>query len=575
VPEIVIPVKLEDLISFPARKAAEAMSGAVKQATALERAIKSLETQQQRAAALGNKTKAAALGGQAEKIETALKSIRGEAGLAEFAGAALEGAAGGVAVLGGALYEGAKAAIEASGEFNRLSASFEALGASAGVTGPEVLAMVTDVSKAVPESEAQLRSWTQALMAAGMTDLGKVKDSLIAAAGAETLVAGGGDKVLSIYQRLQEAAVTGTKIKFSTRMLTGTGVTEKEFMDALGMTPQNFQAAIKGGTIVGTQISDAMTKVLKEKTKGSLAESMKDMGSIVQKGTDSIKRLFEGINIEPFTTSVKDFFDVFDQGKSSGAALHDILVEVFGAVFQGASTGTQAITRMFLYAELYSLKLINTFGEMKNSIGEVPWKAIAAGVATVFAPAIISGIVGFGTAMVGAATALGTFSLAAAPLVAAGGAMFLLVDQITKLHNELKGFTLHDALNPFRGGPAGDQMVKGNDGQMHSLGETPAGMSGGAIASYRQHGGHALGGEVNAPAPGEAFASVKPGEHIVPAGKTLSGSDGGANVDVGGVHVHVYGTPGAPAAQQARDIGNEVAEQLAILFQQLRLTQGV
>jgi len=567
VPEIVIPVKLEDLISYPARKAAEAMSGAVKQATTLERSLKSLEAQAVRAQALGDTAKVAKLGGMTEKIEQSLKSVSMEAKLAEFAGAALEAGAVGVVALADATLHAAETALEVSGAYNKAKASFEAMGAAAGITGQEVLTMVADVSREVPNSEQQLRGWTQQLMAAGLVDMGGLRDTLTAAAGAETLVAGGAEKLLGLVTHLQEAALAGTKIKFSTRMLAGTGVTEEEFMQALGMTPRNFQAAVKAGTITGTKISDALTAVLKEKTKGSLAATMGEMGSIVTKGTDAIKRLFEGINVEPLTEGIRDFFDVFDQGKSSGAALHDILQDTLGVVFKGAGDATHAFTRMFLYAELYTLKAVNAFGELRKSLTDVPWAAIASGLAVVFAPAIIAGVVGLGTAIAGATAAISAFMVAAAPFIAAGAAVGLAIDQASKLAKEMKGVTLHDLGNPFRSSAA----------LSHTLSTDTAGTgitSWGAGALPMKP--HATGGEVTAPAPGEYVASVKPGEHIVPAGKTIEGmGGGGSNVDVGGVHVHVYATPGAPADVQAREIGHEVAEQLALLFGQLRLTQGV
>lgn len=557
-PEIVIPVKLEDLISYPARKAAEAMSGAVEKATVLERALKSLESQATKAAALGDTAKLAKIEGMTGKLEHALSGINVEAKLAEFAGAALEASAVGVVALGDAMLEASEMALETTEAYNRARASFDALGASAGITGQEVLTMVADVSREVPQSEAQLRSWTQALMAAGQTDLGKLQDTLHAAAGAESLVAGGAEKIIGLVTHLQEAALAGTKLKFSTRMLAGTGVTEAEFMQALGMTPRNFQAAVKGGQIVGTQISDALTKVLNEKTRGSLAATMGDMGAIVTKGTDSIKRLFQDINIEPLTEGVKDFFDVFDQGKSSGAALHDILQDTLGVVFKGAGDATHALTRMFLYGEIAAYRLEISFKRMSKNLGDIPWAPIAAGMAVLFAPAIIGGMGALATAVAGAGVAIGAFTLAAAPFVAAAGAVALAVQQGQQLWKETHVETVDSS---------------GKVVTPHAPGAGAAAVSRSIIENAPMP-MNAVGGEVGPPAPGEYVASVKPGEHIVPAGKTLEGM-GGTTVDVGGVHVHVHTTPGAPANVQASEIGREVAEQLAILFQQLRLVQGV
>lgn len=96
----------------------------------------------------------------------------------------------------------------------------------------------------------------------------------------------------------------------------------------------------------------------------------------------------------------------------------------------------------------------------------------------------------------------------------------------------------------------------------------------GPIASPTVSPAHAAGGEVMKPAPGEFFASVAPGERIVPAFDADSGAgiSQPVSVDVGGVHVHVHGaTDGKKFAEEFIPL---LEDQVADVFERAGLEMG-
>ncbi len=246
--------------------------------------------------------------------------------------------------------------IEAVDQIERLRSAFGALEGGGEEAGDAVLGMLRDVEKEVPQSEKVLGSWTRSLQAAGVTDLGKLHESLKGIAGAEALVEGGGEKVRGMLARLNEASERGTKVKFSIAQLAGTGVTEADLLKHLGMTPRTFEAARKAGTITGTEIADAMVASINEKAAGPIEEQMAEVGTIMNKAKDSIMRLFETVDIGPFTNALKEFFSAFDQANPSGQAIRDVLVGAFNSFFSVAGRVFEALRVGFLYLIIWALE---------------------------------------------------------------------------------------------------------------------------------------------------------------------------------------------------------------------------
>lgn len=398
---IVWGVQLRDQVTPAADAAAVAMGTAAQQAKVLQRAMAGAQAQATKMAALGDAAgvrKAAASyqvlkesfdalpppvvkaqgridaltssmkdkfheGGSATEIlKAGLESLglsAGEAGLALGAMAAAAAAAAvTVVALAGAIYEGAKASIEASEHLERMRSVFDALGGGAKGAGTATIAMIRGLSKEIPQSEATIEAWARSLEAAGTTDLGALRNQLKAAAAAEALLGdGAGETTKNLFANLQEqAAAGGGKVKFSLTKLAGTGISENEFLSSLGMTPANFAAAKKAGTLTGQQISDAISKALILKGEGPLASQMDELSTLATKAKDSFMHLFEDVNIAPFTSAVREFFGVFDTALPSGQVMHDALTSAFNGVFQVAGKVFSFLKDAFLHVIIWSLQ---------------------------------------------------------------------------------------------------------------------------------------------------------------------------------------------------------------------------
>lgn len=302
---------------------AEAVDAAVAEAAAASEAYAVAQEE----AAAATEESAAAMG--EEGLASAAADLVDPITAVEVALVAAAAAAVGLAA---ALYEGISASLSAAQAHDKLLDSLSALAGGA-AAGQKALETIRELETQVPESEAQLAQWAQTLMAAGTTDMSKLKDQLTAIADAEALVAGGGDKVKTLLAKLEEAAAKGTKVKFTLTMLQGTGLSEQDFLNAIGMSPTQLQNAIKRGTLTGQQIADAITKALKEKGQGALESSVEDLSTQWDKFKENISKLFEDVNVKPFLDAVKSVLSVFDQSTASGKAMKSVITAVFNEIF--------------------------------------------------------------------------------------------------------------------------------------------------------------------------------------------------------------------------------------------------
>lgn len=361
-------VELDDKVSAPANAAAAAMGSAASKARSMTDAV-----------------------GSAHGPVTALADHMGNAGHgaegmgeavfgAEFAIEALkvgaELAVEAIKMAGEAILELGHFAIESAEGVKLLESQLGALSGGGEEAGAATLAMLRQLETEIPQSEKVVGSWARSLMAAGVTDMTKLHDSLKAVAGAEALVEGGGEKVRGVLEKLNEASQKGTKIRFNVSQLAGTGVTEEELLKNLGMTPKTFELARKNGTITGTQIADAMVKAINDKAAGPLADQMGELGTIMTKGKDAIGRIFEKVNIKPLVEGIKSFFALFDEANPSGQAIRVFVVAAFDTLFSVAGKVFAFLRVAFLQliiwgleAYLYMRPLIRSFEEWYAKVG--------------------------------------------------------------------------------------------------------------------------------------------------------------------------------------------------------------
>lgn len=321
----------------------------------------------------------------------------------------------GLELVGEGIVEAGRFAIEASEHVDEMTRSFAALLGTSDAGGGAALAQIRAIADTLPQASNQVEKWAQGLMAVGQTDMGKLNDSLHAIAGAEAMIAGGGERVNALLQKLNSTAEKGTKLKFNVTALEGTGVTEAELLERLGMSPRQLEVAKKTATLTGGQIADALTGALNAKSKDALASQMNTLGAVFTKGRDMVQRLFEGVDFGPIAEQLRSLFSVFDQAFPSGDAMKKGIGGALQSVVNAIASAIPTIRHLFLEFVLDALLAYNAI------------RPLAATVASFFSALdpdmMIAGlkVLGLGIAViVGGFIALGVAAVAAVALVIQG-----------------------------------------------------------------------------------------------------------------------------------------------------------
>ena len=532
-------MEVKDCMSAPAAHMQSSLKGLEAELRSSEAGIRELQRSMLAQTQAGNKFAAAVTAGtlkslRLEAAETraqfkALKAATDAAGPSMFQsmlGADLlsrglsgvvhmaESAAKGVFDLARGGLELAISAGEAREHLTRMFA-----GLSGGEAGGEAMyATIQRMRKVVPESEAELSHWAATLMAAGMTDPARVEASIRAMASASALMGGGeaGAAAGSKVQNLIAKSLETGKFKGLGKTLVGTGLSARDLADQLGMSEANFQAAFKSGTISAERGIAAMNAALTSKGAGALAGSMGELPVIIAKAKEAFTHLFDGVDMKPLVSEIRDFVGLLDSSKPSGQALGRIMRQTFGDMATAGGSFVRTLKIRFLEFELSWLQakrsidfrsIIDGAKAFLNVIRDVAWA--------------IDKIAGGWNATIGAVGAV------------AFGASDAVANEQARMRAGYKG---------------GD------------YGTLPA---------------HADGGVVQ-PAHGELLASVAPGETIVPRGKLSVGGGGesagstGArttHVDVGGIHIDGSG-------KSAGEIVAMLESALADLFDRTAMEAG-
>jgi hypothetical protein len=255
--------------------------------------------------------------------------------IAPAAGVAIAAISALTAITAGLILEGAELSLEQSELKESMMASLESFTGS-----KDAAAGMYDQLEALRGSLGQSREtvqdWSLKLLGAGVSSA-KLSDAMTAVASSAALMRNDGSKALAMIEKLNEAGMKGSKIKFSTSMLVGTGISEGDLMKALGMTPKQLELAKKQGKLTGEQLSDAMIKVLDEKGAGPLAAKANSLGAQWQKLKDNFMGLFADVDTSGFLASLKDLLSIFDQSTASGKAMKAGVTGAFNAIFSAAA----------------------------------------------------------------------------------------------------------------------------------------------------------------------------------------------------------------------------------------------
>ena len=543
-------LEIRDGMTGPARDMRSSLKSLEGELRATEAEMRRLQRLQETYRAAGFKQGAAAVGDDLRKLRLGAAETRAqvkqlassvqEAGpsmMGEMAGAM--GLTLGVAELASAYKAAATEAAHLAVEGLRLSVEMNELrehttrmfaGLSGSAEGGErMYGLLQKMRKEVPESEAEIAHWASTLMAAGMTDPARVEASIRAMASASALM-GGGASGAEAANKIQEltarALATGTlKGRGGARALVGTGITAEELAAELGMTKANFQAAFSRGTIEAGKGIAAMNAVLAKKGAGALAGTMGEWPVLLAKAKESFAHMFDGVDVKPLLGALRDLVGLLDTSQPSGRAMQQTLRTAFTDLARVATDAVRAATIGFLYLELGVLKVLTVLGPLIVRWRE--WQRSGA-VLTATKVALVALLVPLGLVAIQVGVVVAGLTLMAAPILVAVKAATLLGEKL--------GWVLDKI---------GLLDTKGATADSADTWEKKYGTA--ARAGVTRAPGHAEGGIV-LPAHGEVFASVAPGEAIVPAGRlavghsaatgaTQTGGDRHAHVNVGGIHI--------------------------------------
>ncbi len=508
-------------------------------------------------------------------------------------------------------------ALTAGESVKRLTATFEALEGGAAGAGQGTMNMLRQLEKELPQSEATLARWTRQLQAAGITNFSELRDSIKAVASAEALVEGGGEHVQNMLAKLAEQSLKGGgKVKFSLAQLAGTGIGEQEFLTALGMTPENFAAAKKAGTLTGKQVNDAIVKALSTKAAGPLAAQMDELGTVTSKAADMAKRLFEGIDTKPLVDGARQFFSFLDDSQPSGQVLKAAITGAFNAIFSVAGKVLQSLYTGMEHVIIWALEAAIAIKGIPAQIQHVKdvmsaWAPVIAGVAagifTLFVPSLyaaVAGVVAWAVTAIPAAIAAGvgyiaTMGAAAIatiaatwPLLAIAAAVGLVVFgiyELVKHWDQVKAFFGTLATEAWNAGKAIVEGLVGGIENMISSAVNGVKKLGGAvigglksmlgIASPSRvmfemgvHTSAGFAGGLGAGTDGVEDAAGGMGGAAMTAGEVggRSGGGGGSVSQVFNVDVRIE----ASHAASPQEMASIVEEQIAALAERLALMAG-
>jgi hypothetical protein len=419
--------------------------------------------------------------------------------------------------------EGLKLSLEMGELREHSKRMFEGLsGSKAG--GEEMYATIQKLRGVLPQSEKELSSWAATLMGAGMTDARSVAESVKAMSAASALM-GGGEMGAAASQKvgsLTAKSLESGQFKGSAKSLVGTGVSADDLAKELGMTPANFQAAFKKGAIEASKGIDALNHVLQKKGTSAVASTMSEVPTMIAKGREAFAHMFDDVNAKPLIHEIGLFVNALTGAGPASESSKKTITSTFNAIALVAADVTHGITLGFLYTELAILKAEHAMDPLIKSFKR--W--VDEGEALTAVKGILVGMaVAAGLLAVGVAAVL-------VPLYAIYRAIKLpfdvlsaMVDKALDLKAALTGVPRVQVTAPGGGGSSWDDTG----------GTSPA---------------HATGGLVGKPAPGEAWASVAPGETIMPkgslgklgeagerSGAPTSGGDRSVSVDIGGIRI--------------------------------------
>lgn len=324
----------------------------------------------------------------------------------------------------------------------------------------------------------------------------------------------------------------------------------------LHVTNKEAERALFEGRVTLDDGAKAMRATL-EKNFGAInARKMLSLDELGKTAGKTLQNLAKGVDIEPMLNGFGELIGMLDTGTVAGDALKGIFTDLGGGIVSSFKEAMPTAKTFIKDLIIGGLDIEIAFLKVRKSFRDI-----------------------FGQDAGG--------KVLSAPIHAATEALHLMS---AALDTAVKGARwLADAVNSIKGVPSSEELARGagdlakaraggqttsgpgfNAPKFSAAGQTTTGPGFGAASAAGLDAGktvveaaNAEGGVVKRPAPGEAFASVAPGEQIVPAGGAPPGMAGGGGrpsvvVNLGGLVIHVGGAGGGGAPQG--DVGKQLAD---------------
>ncbi len=500
------------------------------------------------------------VGGPLGRVKDKLSGL-GELFEGTNAGMVAIGAGAAAAVAGVVLFTGAVVAATialskfaiAEGDANRSLALSRQFIAGSAADSARMGDQIDQLRQKIPLTTAEFSKLYGGIRASfdGTYASGEAIKNIVTTVGAASAAAG--DQVASKLQAIAEQGKNVGRFGLdlgrngSKGELAGTGVSgedvAKHLAENTNVSLEKARASLRAHTVDYVQGIKAFTQASKDAFGEINAAKLLSIDNVVNKFHDDLSSLTKGFDMKPILEPVSKIANLFSVTTPTGYALREMftsLGRVLGNVAQSSAPMVEvAIKTIVLEALLLRNELLRLEISFKQSFGSTAADRAQRIEGIITATKVAVGALG--VTVLGITTALAT----GAAVAALWAAPFVLAYQAAK--------GVYDYANRTAG-------VRSGGGKQIDMGAKadlvgPGVSSGGAMITAPAN---ADGGVVARPAPGEVFASVAPGERIVPNGPDSgSGRRGGAgsiSITVP-ITIHASGSNGREVAQSVQSSG--------------------
>jgi len=280
-------------------------------------------------------------------------------GLGQVAAGAIKAGGAFAAMTVGIVQGGVELATEVRATNAALEAIFDAFGKGP-EAGARTVEMLDTVRGALPQTREQLAAWTREIEKMGVTDLGQVRQELLATASAQGILGEEGPAAYERIERKVQDAVQGHhKLTIASKELTktiGTNLADA-IAGKMGMSLEQLEVKLKAGTVDATKFGNAMEETFIEKGSRGLDAMWMRTGTITKKIKDSFGELFADVDTKPLTDAMRNLLALFDQTEPSGQAMKSNITTAFNGIVKAIGSAITEGEVWLLKTEVYALSM--------------------------------------------------------------------------------------------------------------------------------------------------------------------------------------------------------------------------